>query len=53
VARILHDHPDPKTLVFNYSTRFNDIWSDAGLMAEHNYDVRYGDGEDAVRVELL
>ena len=53
VARVLHDSPEHKALVFNYRTEFNEMWDDADLMAEHDYSVRYGDGLSPVRVELL
>jgi hypothetical protein len=53
VARVLHDSPGAKTLIFNYRTQYNEIWDDAELMAAHDYGVVYGDGTKAVELELL
>jgi hypothetical protein len=53
VARVLHDSPGRKLLVFNYRTKFNEMWEAPGLMEEHDYQVKYGDGETPVTVNLL
>ena len=53
VARVLHDSPGSKTLFFNYKTKFNDMWDSGELMGEHDYAVVYGDGVEAVVVDLI
>jgi hypothetical protein len=53
VARVLHDSPGSKLLVFNYQTKYNEMWEDAELMEEHDYKVEYGDGATPVEVNLL
>lgn len=53
VARVLHDCPGRKKLVFNYKTKYNDGWEDDTLMGDFDYEVEYGDGESAVKVPLL
>ena len=41
VARIVTGAPRGATLWFNYRTPRTARWDDAGLRAEHGYDVRY------------
>lgn len=53
VARVLHDCPGRKKLVFNYKTKYNDQWEDDTLMGDFDYEVEYGNGENAVKVVLL
>lgn len=53
VARVLVDGKDVETLVFNYSTRFNEDWKDQDLKDEFGYDTVYGDGESPVLVTLI
>jgi hypothetical protein len=42
-----------KRLIFNYRTKFSEIWEDPGLMEQHQYSVKYGDGTTPVTVDLL
>jgi hypothetical protein len=53
VARVLHDGDGVESLVFNYKTRFNEVWDDSDLKQEHGYDTRYGDGRCPVILRLL
>jgi len=53
VARILHDCPGRKKLVFNYKTKYNDQWEDEALVRDFDYEVEYGDGKSPVMVPLL
>jgi beta-lactamase superfamily II metal-dependent hydrolase len=53
VARVLHDGDGVESLVFNYKTRFNEVWDDSDLKQEHGYDTRYGDGRCPVTLRLL
>jgi beta-lactamase superfamily II metal-dependent hydrolase len=53
VARVLHDSPGSKLLVFNYQTKYNEMWDDDELMEKHDYKVGYGDGVTPVTVDLL
>ncbi|BCA26732.1 ComEC/Rec2 family competence protein [Metapseudomonas otitidis] len=55
VARVLYGSGggEEKTLIFNYRTKFNEIWCDKGLMEEFRYRTVYGDGESSVLLELL
>ena len=53
VARVLHDGAGVRSLVFNYRTRFNEMWNDDTLKEEHGYDTVYGDGRQPVTVTLL
>ncbi len=50
VARVLHYGSGVKTLVFNYRTRFNQVWDDVDLMGKYGYEAIYGDGLSAVTV---
>jgi hypothetical protein len=50
---VLYEGAGPKTLFFNYRTSFNDMWEDADLMDDYDYDVVYGDGEAPVTVRIL
>jgi hypothetical protein len=52
VARVLHYGSGVKTLVFNYRTRFNQVWDDADLMGKYGYEAIYGDGASPVTVIL-
>lgn len=52
VARVLQYGYGTKTLVFNYRTKFNDMWDNYELMDEFEYKVVYGDGGSPVSVVL-
>lgn len=53
VARVLHGSPGQKQLIFNYRTKYNDMWDNATRMKDHDYTPMYGDGVKAVVVDLL
>lgn len=53
VARVLHGCPGKKELIFNYRTKYNEMWDDVTLMADHNYTAVYGDGVKPMVVDLL
>jgi hypothetical protein len=52
IARILVKNPERSTLVFNYKTRFNELWDNANLKRDHSYDAVFGDGAKPVLVRL-
>jgi hypothetical protein len=46
-------HEGEAELVFNYRTRFNEIWDNRTLERKHGYRTRYPEaGADGVAVEL-
>lgn len=53
VARVLHYGKGVRKLIFNYRTRFNEMWDDEALKDEHGYKTVYGDGDHPVTVTLL
>jgi len=53
VARVLHGSPGKKELLFNYRTKYNEMWDDATLMEDHDYTAVYGDGVKPMVVDLL
>lgn len=53
VARVLHGSAGKKELLFNYRTKFNEMWDDATLMEGHGYTAVYGDGVKPIVVDLL
>lgn len=52
VARVLRGNPGPKTLVFNYRTKFNEDWDEPTLKEEHEYQTTYGTGLAPVVIAL-
>lgn len=53
VARVLHGSPGKKELLFNYRTKYNEMWDDATLMEDHDYTAVYGNGVKPMVVDLL
>jgi beta-lactamase superfamily II metal-dependent hydrolase len=53
VARVLHHSRGVRKLVFNYRTRFNEMWDNQALKEQHGYETVYGDGSELVTVTLL
>jgi hypothetical protein len=50
---VLHGSPGKKELLFNYRTKYNEMWDDATLMEDHDYTAVYGDGVKPMVVDLL
>lgn len=53
VARVLHGSLGAKELLFNYRTKYNEMWDDEALMEDHEYTPVYGDGVKPLVVDLL
>ena len=57
IARIIkHGKPGrgKPELIFNYRTRYNDVWERGDLQEEHGFTTRYPDAEQpGLRVSLL
>lgn len=52
-ARVLVADMGERTLLFNYTTRFNNVWNNEELRRDNNYEVRYPDpGVTGLTVEL-
>lgn len=45
IARIVKSGTRPKTVVFNYRTKFNRIWDDHWLKARYRYNTIYSDSK--------
>ena len=53
VARALAAAPDGAELLFNYRSRFNEIWDDDGLRERHAYSATYpADGSAGLAVTV-
>jgi hypothetical protein len=50
---VLRDSPGRKSLLFNYRTKYNDMWDSAGLRGLHDYSVQYGDEVRGISLNLL
>jgi beta-lactamase superfamily II metal-dependent hydrolase len=51
VARVIKYGGEQPELLFNYRSKYNDVWGDESRQASHRYSARFGDGE--LLVDLL
>lgn len=53
VARVLAFKDCDGELLFNYKTKFNSLWDNDDLKAEHGYQTLYGSGDAPIEIDLM
>lgn len=53
VARVIQAHGDGANLLFNYRTKFNEMWDDDDLRDQWKYSAGYGAGEAGIEVDVM